>query len=157
MSRFGAIGGDGEALLAAGDELDRAVEPFGGERNEPGAWRQLPFRAEGAADKRVDDADLSRVDAERFGGAVLEPINELARLIDGQPVVLPGAGRGEELDRIVMLGGRRIFLINHDVGLGERRVDIAGGRRFLDALRDLGGVVSVSPGASKVALGVSAS
>ena len=125
--------------------LTGTVQPFGGERNEPGARRQLSLRAEGAADKGADDANLSGVDAELLGHAVLEPIDELARLINGQPVVVPGAGRGEELDRIVVLGGRRIFRIDGDVGRRQRRLDVAGGRRFLDPLGDLGRVVLGQP------------
>ena len=31
---LGAIGRDGEALIARGDQLDRAIEPLGGERDE---------------------------------------------------------------------------------------------------------------------------
>src|SRR4029078_1858599 len=100
-----------------------------------------PYRAEGAPDKGVDHADLSRVDAELFRRAVLEPVNELARLIDATLVVVPDARRGEELDRIVMLRGRRIFLIDRNVGRGQRRLDIARRRRFLDPLGNFGGVV----------------
>ena len=49
----------------------------------------VSLRAERAADIGADDANLSGVDAELLGHAVLEPIDELARLIDRQPVVVP--------------------------------------------------------------------
>ena len=58
---------------------------------------------------------------------------------------MPGAGRGEKFDRIVVLGGRRIFRIDDDVGRCECRLDIAGGRRFLDPFGDLGRVILGQP------------
>ena len=43
MPRFSAIGGDRIALRARGDELHRAVQPFGGKRDQRGTGRHRSF------------------------------------------------------------------------------------------------------------------
>src|SRR5262249_19004835 len=47
-----AIAGDREALVARRDQLDRAVEPFRGDRDQRGALCQRPARAERPTDIR---------------------------------------------------------------------------------------------------------
>ena len=69
---FGAVGGDGEALVAGRHQLDRPVEPPRRDGDQRGALGQRAARAEGAADKGRDDADVRRVDAELLGQPVLE-------------------------------------------------------------------------------------
>src|SRR5579872_1201538 len=75
------VGGDGEALRARGNELYGPVEPFGRKRNHGGAGRHHTLRAKRATDIVADDTNLFRLDAEPLRHAVLQPINELARLI----------------------------------------------------------------------------
>ena len=54
---------------------------------------------------------LVGIDAEPLGDAVLEPVDELARLIDRQLVAGPDAGGREQLHRIVMLRRRGILAL----------------------------------------------
>ena len=56
--------------------------------------------------KGEDDAYLGGLEAELLGDAVLEAANVLAGLPDGDLVAFPGDGGLEELERIVVLGGR---------------------------------------------------
>ena len=139
-----------------GDELDRAVELLGRQRDQRGARRHLRLGAERAADEGADHVHLVGVDPELLRDAVLEPIDELARLIDRQLVVAPYAGGGEQLERIVMLRRRGVFGIELDLGRGERRFGVARLRQFLVPLADLAGVLLVTPGEPNVALGLSA-
>ena len=66
-----------------------------------------------------------------------QPVDELTRLVNRELAVRPRTRRGEQLDRIVVLGRRVIFGIHRHVGLRQR------GRRIADrfvmvALRDIG-------------------
>ena len=112
VARFGAIGRNGEALVARRDELDRPVEPSGRERDERRARRHHALRAERAADIAADHTHLVRLDAEPLRDAILEAVDELARLIDGELVVRPHAGGREQLDRVVVLRRRLVFRID---------------------------------------------
>ena len=79
------------------------------------------------------------VDAELLGEAVLEAGDVLAPLPHRQLAVGPGAAGGEQLDRIVVLGRRRVMRIGRHRGAGERSLGIAD-RRILIIARDvLGG------------------
>ena len=86
----------------------------------------------------TDHADLFRLDAEPLRDAVLQPVDELARLVDRQLIAGPHAGGGEQLDRIVVLRRRAVFRIDLDVGAADRRLGIAGLRQILVLLRDFG-------------------
>ena len=72
--RLGAVGGDGVALTAGGDELDRAVQPT--RRNgDPGrACRGNPLRAERAADVARHHADALGVQVELLGQRAAQPV-----------------------------------------------------------------------------------
>ncbi len=113
------IGGDGEALGAAGCQLDRPVHPLGRQRDQGRALGQRSARAERAADVGRDEVHIVGRDAELLGHARLGPPDVLARLPDGQLAARPGAGGGEQLDRIVVLGGRGIARVDLDRRLGE--------------------------------------
>ncbi len=91
MAGLGAIGRDREALVARGHQLHRPPEPFGrnGYPRRPG------------------------------GDPGFQSVHRLRRLIDGQMRSVPHAGRGEELDRIVVLSRRGIARVHLDFGLGE--------------------------------------
>ena len=117
--------------------LTGPVEPLGGERDHRGARRHRALRAKRAADKAGDDAHLLRLDAEPRRHAVLQPIDELARLIDGETIVGPHAGGGEQFDRIVMLGRRAVFGVDHDLGAGNGACGVAGLRQVLVLVRFL--------------------
>ena len=58
VARLGAVGGDREALVAGGDQLDRPVEAPRRGRDQRRALGHRAARAEGAADERRYDADL---------------------------------------------------------------------------------------------------
>src|SRR5438067_9997611 len=136
MARLGPVAGDREALVARGDQLDRTVQPARRDRDQRGALGQRAARAEGAADEGRNDMYFLGVDAELLGEAVLEAGDVLAPLPHRQLAVGPGAAGGEQLDRIVVLGRRRVMLVELDRRGGEGRVGVAD-RRVLIALRDI--------------------
>ena len=78
VPRLGSVAGDGEALIARGDQLHRAVEPARRDSDQRATLSERPARPEGAADERRDDMYLVRVDAELLGKAMLEPGDVLA-------------------------------------------------------------------------------
>src|SRR4051812_5485271 len=112
MTRFGAISGNREALVTGGHQLYRPIEPFCRQCDQRGARRHLTSRAKCPADIGTDHAYLVWLYVERFRDAVLEAVNKLAWLIDRERAVGPCTGRGEQLDRIVVLCRRRIFSIH---------------------------------------------
>ncbi len=141
MARLGPIGRDGEPLIARGNELDRAVEPAGRERNERGARRHGALGPERTADKMAHHMNLVGIDAEALGDAVLEAIDELARLVDGELVAFPHAGGGEQLKRIVMLRRGAVFRVDRDVRGGERGLGVTLVRQLAMLRGGLGGVL----------------
>jgi hypothetical protein len=135
------IGCDRKALVARGNELDRPVEPLGSERDQRGAGRHGSFRAERTAHIGAHHVNSIGIDAEPMSHAVLESIDELARLIDGQLIAGPRAGRGKQLHRIVMLRRGGVFGLHQHVGTGKRRLGITLARKILVPRRDLGGIL----------------
>jgi hypothetical protein len=125
MPSLGAIGRDGEALCARRGELDRPPDAAGGKGDQRRALRQRALGAKGAADKWAHDPHILGIDAELMGDAVFQPVDELARLVDDQLVVVPDAGRGEKLDRIVVLCRRRIFGVDLHRRSGESAFGVA--------------------------------
>src|SRR2546421_479079 len=72
VARLGAIGRDGEALIARGDKLDRPVELLGRERHQRGARRYGAFGAEGTAHEAAHYVYLVGIDAEPLRNCVLK-------------------------------------------------------------------------------------
>src|SRR5437773_79351 len=93
VTRLGPIRRDAKALIARGDELDRAIALPSRERDERRARRHVTSGPECATHVVAHHADFVRIDAEPLGNAVLEPIDELARLMHGELVTRPHAGR----------------------------------------------------------------
>ena len=82
---------------------------------------QGALRAESAADIAADHADIVRLNPKLLGEAVLHAVDVLARLVERSACRRPDAGRGEQLDRIMVLGRRRIAGVDFDRRRGERR------------------------------------
>src|SRR5205085_5770256 len=125
VARLGPVARDRKTLVARGDQLDRTVQPARRDRDQRGALGQRAARAEGAADEGRNDMYFLGVDAELLGEAVLEAGDVLAPLPHRQLAVGPGAAGGEQLDRIVVLGRRRVMRIGRHRGAGERILGIA--------------------------------
>ena len=92
-------------------------------------WVSEPFDPNAPPTNGLTDAHLFRIDAELLGEAVFQAVDELARLVHRQLVVVPDAGRREQLHRIVVLGRRRVLAVDRDrrcreggLGVAERRV-----------------------------------
>src|SRR5439155_21346447 len=91
VTRLRTVGRDGEALIARGDELDRAVELTCSQRHQRRARGHRAFGTEGATHKAAHHVNLVCVDAEPLRNAGLEAIDELARLMDRDLVAGPDA------------------------------------------------------------------
>src|SRR4051794_12632615 len=78
VAGFGAIGRDGEALVARGHQLDGAADLLRRTRNDGGALGQRATRAESAARKRRHDMDVIRLDVQLPSQSILEAPNILA-------------------------------------------------------------------------------
>jgi hypothetical protein len=92
-------------------------------------------------DKGAHNPDLVGGDTEFLRDAVLEPVYELAGLVDRQLVVVPDTGGGEKFDGVVVLGRRLVFGLEGHLGRGNRRVGIARFRKLLGALIDFARVL----------------
>ena len=104
LVRFGTVSGDGETLIARGHQLERPADLLRRHRHDGSALGERAARAEGAAHEGRDRANLLRRDAQLMRNAVLDAIHVLARFPHGEPVAVPGAGGGEKLQRVVVLG-----------------------------------------------------
>src|SRR5437016_2452154 len=82
VAGFGAVGRDGETLVARRHELDRSFELLRGKRDQRGPWGHTALGAESAAGEMADHMDLVRINAEALGNAVLQPVNKLTWLVD---------------------------------------------------------------------------
>ena len=129
MAGLGAVGRDCEPLRPRRRQLDRPADTPRRDRDQRRPRGHRPLRAERPAQKAAHDPHVFRAHSKLFGETVLEPVDELARLEHGELAVAPGAGGGEELHRIVMLGWRPVFRVDFDrrgaegaLGVAERRV-----------------------------------
>ncbi len=119
MPGLGAVGRDGETLIAGRDQLDRAAQAPRNAGDDGRAWRHRALRAEAAADIGIDDANLAGIDTELVGYAVFQTVNVLARLVDDQAVAIPHTTGGEQLHRIMVLRRRLIGSDQLHLGLLE--------------------------------------
>ena len=119
VPRLGAIGRDGEALVAGRDQLDRAVERLAASATSPVRGVICALEPKAPPTKWLMTRTLSGSMPSFLRRAVLEAVHELAGLVDRQFVVVPDRGRGEQLDRVVMLGRRGVGGVELDLGVVE--------------------------------------
>ena len=129
VTGFCAIGLNGETLIACGNELDWPIEPFGRQSNKSGARRKLGLRPECTADEGTDRMNIGDVDTHLFRGIRLQPIHELAWLVDRQLIVTPDACRREQFDWIVVLGRRFVLGLKPNIGRGIGLLGVTGLRK----------------------------
>ena len=129
VARLSPIGCNREPLRAGRRELDRPAYALRRQRHQsrPGG----PFRAESSAEKAADDLNVFWPDAQLFGETVLHAVHELARLVDDQVAVAPGACRREKLHRIMMLRRRLIVSVDFDGRVRKGALGVAKGRVFV--------------------------
>src|SRR5438445_11646552 len=87
----------------------------------PGAQR----RAEGAADKGRDDADVLRRNAEHGGDLVGRVVHPLSLVPKRQTIAIPSRDRGVHLDWIVVLARDHVSLVDLHRGARERSFRIS--------------------------------
>ena len=95
-------------------QLDRPPEALGGRGDQHGEREDGRLAAETAADIGALDMHVLGRDAEDRGEAHARAHDPLARNVDEQRLVLPGRRGGVELDGIVVLGRRRVDLVDLD-------------------------------------------
>ena len=78
-----------------------------------------------AADEARDDLHLIGIDPELRGKAVLCCAKVAGRLVHRQLITIPPTCRARQLDRVVMLDGRRIATVNSHRRARQRTVEIA--------------------------------
>src|SRR5271167_3586433 len=103
-----------KTLFAGRHKFHRPAQSAGCDRDNRGSLRQGALGAEGAADIAADNPDLTGFDAKLGCKPVFDPIDVLARLMDGQLGAIPNALGREQLDRVMMLCRSRIADIDFD-------------------------------------------
>ena len=125
MAGFGAVVGDGELVAAADLQPNRPAQPARGERADGAVLGQGELGAEMAADEVGDHPHLLRPNPELRCQAVLRGGDVAGRLVHGQRVAFPGAGRARQLDRVVVLDRRRVATVQRHRRRRERSLEIA--------------------------------
>src|ERR1700691_2965529 len=133
LPRLGAECRNRKTLFAGGHKFHRPAQSASCDRDNRRPLGETALGAEGAADIAADHPDLTGLDAKLGCKPVFDPINILARLMDGQLRAIPNALGREQFDRVVMLSRSRIADVDFD----------GGGFISRRAIPDLGIVVSL--------------
>ncbi len=129
-----AVVGVGHVLGAGLDPLHRPAELAGERAHERLLAVGVELRAEAAADVRRDHAQLVLADPEHAGEDEPGDVRDLGRRVQGDPAAARLGDRAARLDRAPRGPVVHDPVLQHDVGLRERGVDVAAGDRPLVGL-----------------------
>jgi hypothetical protein len=130
LARLGAERRDGEPLTARRLQADRPADHLRGERHERRSLAEAAADPERAARLRREESNIRGVEPELLRQRDPAAVDVLARLPDGQLVTVPGAGRGEQLHRVVVVGRRGVPVVDRDRSCGKRRLGVSGARQL---------------------------